>query len=117
MSTREIGIIMNGVTGRMGLNQHLVRSVLAIRQQGGLRLSDGSILMPNPILVGRNAEKLKQIADEHNVARWSTDLKEPLANPADTLYFDAQLTNLRAAAVEAAIAAGKDIYCEKPVDC
>jgi predicted dehydrogenase len=115
MSTSEIGIIMNGVTGRMGLNQHLLRSVLAIRQQGGLRLSDGSVLMPNPILVGRNAEKLKQIAAEHNVARWTTDLNAALANPADTLYFDAQLTNLRAEAVEAAIAAGKDIYCEKPV--
>src|ERR1700749_4423164 len=115
MSEREIGIIMNGVTGRMGLNQHLVRSVLAIRQQGGLRLSDGSILMPNPILIGRNEEKLKQIAAEHNVARWSTDLKKALANPADTIYFDAQLTNLRAPAVEAAIAAGKHIYCEKPV--
>ena len=115
MSTREIGIIMNGVTGRMGLNQHLVRSVLAIRQQGGLRLSDGSILMPNPILIGRNADKLAQIAAEHNVARWTTDLNVALANPSDTLYFDAQLTNLRATAVEAAIAAGKDIYCEKPV--
>jgi len=115
MSTREIGIIMNGVTGRMGLNQHLVRSILAIRQQGGLRLSDGSVLMPNPILVGRNAEKLAQIAAEHNVARWTTDLNAAFANPADTIYFDAQLTNLRAPAVEAAIAAGKHIYCEKPV--
>jgi len=115
MSAREIGIIMNGVTGRMGLNQHLVRSVLAIRQQGGLPLSDGSVLMPNPILVGRNTEKLKQIAAEHNIARWTTDLNTALANPADTVYFDAQLTNQRAAAVEAAIAAGKHIYCEKPL--
>src|ERR1700689_4953034 len=113
MSTREIGIIMNGVTGRMGLNQHLVRSVLAIRQQGGLRLSDGSTLMPNPILIGRNAEKLKQIAAEHDVPRWTTAPKAAPANPADTIYFDAQLTNLRAPAVEAAIAAGKHIYCEK----
>ena len=115
MSTREIGIIMNGVTGRMGLNQHLVRSVLAIREQGGLPLHDGTVLFPNPILVGRNADKLEQIATEHNVARWTTDLTAALANPADTLYFDAQLTNLRAPAVEAAIAAGKHIYCEKPV--
>ena len=75
MRERRVGIVMNGVTGRMGLNQHLVRSILAIRKQGGVKLDDGSVLMPDPILVGRNEEKLKAIAAEHGLARWSTDLK------------------------------------------
>ena len=75
MSEKRIGIIMNGVTGRMGLNQHLVRSILAIRKQGGVALADGSRLVPDPILVGRNASKLEQIAKEHDVARWTTDLR------------------------------------------
>ena len=115
MSDRRIGIIMNGVTGRMGLNQHLVRSILAIREQGGVALADGSRLVPDPILVGRNAAKLEQIAREHNVARWTTDLRSALANPDDAIYFDAQLTALRAPSVELAIAAGKHVYCEKPL--
>ena len=115
MNERRIGIIMNGVTGRMGLNQHLVRSVLAIRKQGGVVLADGSRLVPDPILVGRNAAKLEQIAQEHGVARWTTDLRSALANHDDAIYFDAQLTTLRAPSVEAAIAAGKHVYCEKPL--
>src|SRR5258708_25426109 len=104
MSEKRIGIIMNGVTGRMGLNQHLVRSILAIRKQGGVALADGSRLIPDPILVGRNAAKLEQIVREHGVDRWTTDLRGALANPDDAIYFDAQLTPLRAASVEAAIA-------------
>jgi len=115
VATTPIGIIMNGVTGRMGLNQHLVRSILAIRDQGGLRLSNGSLLMPDPILVGRNATKLAELSAKYNVPRFTTDLNAALANPADTIYFDAQLTGLRAPSVEAAIAAGKHIYCEKPI--
>ena len=115
MNQKRIGIIMNGVTGRMGLNQHLVRSILAIRKQGGVELKDGSRLMPDPILVGRNASKLQQIATDHGVARWTTDLAAALADPNDTIYFDAQLTGMRATSVEAAIAAGKHIYCEKPL--
>ena len=115
MNEKRIGIIMNGVTGRMGLNQHLVRSILAIRKQGGLELKDGSRLMPDPILVGRNAAKLQQIAKDHGVARWTTDLAAALADTNDTIYFDAQLTGMRATSVEAAIAAGKHIYCEKPL--
>src|SRR4051812_31526771 len=115
MNPRRVGIIMNGVTGRMGLNQHLIRSVLAIRDQGGLALSDGTRLLPDPILVGRNPEKLERIANNHGLTRWTTDLRGALANPEDSIYFDAQLTNMRAEAVEAAIAAGKHVYCEKPL--
>ncbi len=115
MSTQTIGIIMNGVTGRMGTNQHLIRSILAIRDQGGLRLANGDMLLPDPILVGRNEAKLSALAKAHGIARWSTDLDRCLADPNDTIYFDAQTTLLRATCVRAAIAAGKHIYCEKPV--
>lgn len=115
MACKRVGIIMNGVTGRMGLNQHLVRSILAIKAQGGLELSNGTRLVPDPILVGRNEEKLRRIANQHNLARWSTDLETCLANPEDEIYFDAQTTTRRAECVKAAIAAGKHIYCEKPI--
>jgi predicted dehydrogenase len=113
MATR-VGIIMNGVTGRMGYRQHLVRSILAIREQGGVALSDGTRLMPDPILVGRNADKLAEIADRHGIQRWTTDLDEALAGD-DEIYFDSQLTNVREQSLLRAIAAGKDIYTEKPI--
>jgi predicted dehydrogenase len=111
---RRIGIVMNGVTGRMGTNQHLVRSILAIRRQGGVGLPDGGRLMPEPLLVGRNEDKLKALADDHEVERYTTDLDSALSDPDQSVYFDAQTTALRAGAVEKAIAAGKHIYCEKP---
>src|SRR5215469_1845380 len=115
MAERRIGIIMNGVTGRMGLNQHLIRSILAIRKQNGILLKDGSRLIPDPILVGRSEQKLSDIAKTHGVERWTTDLGKALKNPEDAIYFDAQLTAVRAPAVEQAIAARKHIYCEKPL--
>jgi predicted dehydrogenase len=115
MEQRRVGMIMNGVTGRMGLNQHLVRSIVAIRNQGGLRLEDGSILMPDPMLVGRNAEKLADIAAEHGLTRWSTDLGQCLRAPGDQIYFDSATTGLRAQNVLRAMEAGKHVYCEKPL--
>ena len=115
MRQTRIGIIMHGVTGRMGMNQHLVRSVLAIRAQGGVRLSDGSYLVPDPILVGRNAGKVEALARAHGVERWTDDLDAALANPDDTLFFDAASTRLRPALLRKAIDAGKHVYCEKPV--
>ena len=115
MRERRVGIIMNGVTGRMGLNQHLIRSILAIRAQGGAKLRDGSALVPDPILVGRNEEKLKAIAAEHGIPRWTTDLKRALENPQDTIYFDSGATGLREQNVLQAIQAEKHIYCEKPL--
>ena len=114
VKTHRVGIIMNGVTGRMGTNQHLIRSIQAIRDQGGLKISESEVIYPDPILVGRNRVKLQKLADQTGVSRISTNLDEALANPDDTIYFDAQLTQLRAPAVKKAIEAGKHIYCEKP---
>lgn len=114
MSTETIGIIMNGVTGRMGTNQHLVRSILAIREQGGVTLEDGTVLMPDPILTGRNEEKLKALAEEHGVKKYTTDLDSVLADDSYQIFFDASGTPYRVGFLERAIAAGKHIYCEKP---
>ncbi len=115
MALHKIGIIMNGVTGRMGMNQHLIRSIVAIRQQGGVSVGDGDALYPEPILVGRNKAKLRALAETYGLSRYSTDLNQCLANAEDTIYFDAQTTGRRADAVRAAVAAGKHIYCEKPI--
>jgi predicted dehydrogenase len=114
MTEKRLGIIMNGVTGRMGTNQHLVRSILAIRAAGGVALADGTRIMPDPILVGRNEEKLAALARQHGVARTTTDLDRALADKSDTVYFDAATTQLRKPNLEKAIARGKHIYCEKP---
>jgi predicted dehydrogenase len=115
MASRRIGIIMHGVTGRMGLNQHLVRSIVAIREQGGVALANGDRLMPDPILVGRNPERIKALAAEHGISRWTTDLTEALADPKDEIFFDAATTQMRAELIGRAIDAGKHVYCEKPV--
>lgn len=115
MATRRLGIIMNGVTGRMGTNQHLVRSVLAIRAQGGVQLANGNRVMPDPILIGRNAGKVSALAKQYGVERWSTDLEKALADKSDEVFFDAATTQMRPKLLEQAIAAGKHIYCEKPI--
>src|ERR1700687_5767219 len=115
MAIERLGIIMNGVTGRMGTNQHLIRSICAIRNEGGVRLADGRRVMPDPILVGRNADKLTELAAANGVTRWSTDLNAALANKDDALYFDSASTGLRPKLIKQAIAAGKHIYTEKPV--
>lgn len=112
---QRIGVIMHGITGRMGYNQHLVRSVLAIRDQGGVTLKSGEKVMLDPILVGRNGSKIEEIARKHNVARWTTDIDAALANPDDTLFFDAGTTQMRGSLLTKAIKAGKNVYCEKPI--
>lgn len=114
MGERHLGIVMHGVTGRMGANQHLERSIAAIRAQGGVRLADGTRVMPDPILVGRNADKLRELAAVHRVERWTTDLDRALAAKEDAVFFDAASTQLRPAVLKKAIAAGKHVYCEKP---
>jgi predicted dehydrogenase len=114
MSERRLGIIMNGVTGRMGTNQHLIRSVLALRAEGGVRLKDGTRVVPEPVLVGRDRAKLEQLAGAHGLHRIASDLGQALAEPGDAIYFDAVTTERRKANLEQAIAAGKHIYTEKP---
>lgn len=115
MAVREIGIIMYGVTGRMGYNQHLVRSIVAIRDQGGVTLPNGDRVMPNPVLVGRNVEKVTELAKRHGIQRVAKDVETALANQEDTIFFDAGSTQMRAELLTRAIEAGKHIYCEKPL--
>jgi predicted dehydrogenase len=110
----RVGIIMNGVTGRMGTNQHLLRSIVALIKQGGIKTPDEEVILPDPILVGRNPEKLEKLSELSGVQRWTTDLDRALADPQYPVYFDAQTTDSRAAAVKEAIAVGKHVYCEKP---
>ena len=115
MAEKRIGILMHGVTGRMGMNQHLIRSILEIRKQGGVALRDGMRIMPDPILLGRDAGKLERLAKTHGLQRWSTDIDAALGNESDTIFFDAATTQMRPSLLKRAIAAGKHIYCEKPV--
>src|SRR5215469_15352098 len=115
MTTQRLGLIMNGVTGRMGLNQHLIRSIVAIREQGGTLLSNGDRVMPDPILVGRDAGKVERLAKQFSIARWTTDLEKALSDKNDTVFFDAATTQARPALLTKAINAGKHVYCEKPI--
>jgi predicted dehydrogenase len=114
MKTHKIGIIMNGVTGRMGTNQHLMRSIVPIIKQGGVSLGPDEVIMPNPILVGRNTNKLERLCAMTGLKKMTTKLDEALADPNNTIYFDAQTTGMRAQGVRQAVQAGKHIYCEKP---
>jgi predicted dehydrogenase len=115
MAQRRLGIVMHGITGRMGMNQHLIRSVAAIRAEGGVTLSDGSKVQLDPILVGRNADKIQELAKTYGIERWTTDLDAAIADPKDEIFFDAATTQMRPTLLDQAINAGKHIYCEKPI--
>lgn len=115
MKEHKVGIIMNGVTGRMGTNQHLLRSIAAIIRQGGVRINEAETIMPDPVLVGRNKNKLEKLSELSEVKKITTDLDEALADKNNIIYFDAQVTGRRADAVRQAVKAGKHIYCEKPI--
>ena len=115
MAARRIGIIMHGVTGRMGTNQHLIRSILAIRAEGGITLADGTRVVPEPLLLGRNPKKLEALAEAHGLDRFALDLDAALEDPDYEIVFDAASTQRRAGLLRGAIAAGKHVYCEKPV--
>ena len=114
MEIVDLGIVMNGVTGRMGTNQHLMRSIVEIINQGGVRLPDNRVIMPRPVLVGRNLEKLKKLAEVSGIPDFTIDLQSVIEDKNYHMYFDAQSTGLRFEAVKAAAAAGKHVYCEKP---
>jgi predicted dehydrogenase len=115
MTRKVLQVALNGVTGRMGYRQHLVRSLLSIREQGGVPLPDGTSVYPEPVLVGRSEERLRAIAERHGLGRWTTSLDEVLADPAIEVYFDTQVTSAREASLMRAIEAGKHVYTEKPV--
>ncbi len=114
MTRKVINVALNGVTGRMGYRQHLERSLLSIRAEGGITLSDGTSIYPEPILVGRREDRLRQIAERHGLERWSTSLDDVLSDPLVDVYFDSQVTSAREASLAMAIAAGKHVYTEKP---
>jgi predicted dehydrogenase len=114
MKQHRIGIIMNGVTGRMGTNQHLLRSIVPIIQHGGVSCGSDETILPDPVLVGRNPDKLRRLCELSGVEKMTTDLDQALADPQNTIYFDAQTTDRRAESVRRAVAAGKHVYCEKP---
>ena len=115
MATRRIGIILHGATSRIGTTQHLMNSLLPIRAEGGLPLANGDRLVPDPILVGRTADKLEALAQRLGVTRWTTDLDAALANPEDELFFECAFGGGRPELARRALAAGKHIYLEKPV--
>lgn len=115
MKQHKVGIIMNGVTGRMGTNQHLMRSIVEIIKQGGVSISSEEVIMPDPVLVGRNRAKLEKLGKLSGIEKISTDVDEVLSDPQYIIYFDAQTTGRRAEAVRKAVEAGKHIYCEKPM--
>src|SRR6478736_5050108 len=75
MADRRIGVIINGATGRMGTTQHMT-NLLAIAAEGGLKLRNGDRLVPDLLLVGRDADRLSALAAAHDGLRWTTSLGE-----------------------------------------
>ena len=114
MATQRLGVILSGVTGRIGVNQHLGRALVPLRDTP-IVLANGNHLVIDPVLVGRNAAKLEQVAKRFGIERWTTDLDAALSDTRDTLFFESATTNLRFDNVRRALAAGKHVFCDKPL--
>jgi len=114
MTDIHVGIILNGATSGLCRNQHL-RALMAIIAEGGLPANDGDRIIPKPMLLGRNAESLRLLADASGGLRWTDDFNAALGSKEDTIFFDVASTGLRYANVCRAIEAGKHVYCEKPI--
>lgn len=117
MATHRLGIVMHGVTGRMGLNQHLKRSVMPIRESGGVVLNNGDRVVPEPLLLGRNDAKLMSIAEDLGIDAYTTDYDSAIGSSEHALFFDAGTTVMRPELLDQALSKGKHLYCEKPVAC
>ena len=111
---KTLGIILHGVTGRMGTNQHLIRSIKSIQNEGGIKLSDGNFLNLDVILSGRDKDKLSNLSKKHQISKWTTDLDKILQDSSYQVFFDSASTKMRAENITKAIKYNKHIYCEKP---
>jgi predicted dehydrogenase len=114
LAVKDIGIIVNGATGRIASTQHLTNALVPIRAEGGLAVG-GDRLMPRLLLCGRDEKRLAALARENGIDRWTTDLDAALSDPAYSIFFDAAATVQRMPTLTKAVAAGKHIYSEKPV--
>ena len=115
MARKVINVALNGVTGRMGYRQHLVRSLLAHPRSGRRHAAGRHHHLPGADPGRPQREPAARDRRAARPERWSTSLDEVLSDPRVDVYFDTQVTSAREASLAKAIAAGKHVYTEKPV--